>query len=218
MDKRLSSKIANASVFAAMMVVGIHTVGPWLEKKFYGSMLWCWESWGYFGVFLIAVPFFFCCSGYFLAGRMEESGWYRRCCGKRTRTLFVPYLVWCLAYALLPFVVFFLSNLVHGRLEFMPMDFGCRFWVHTFGLSPFQFPKNAPLWYLRTLMFFVIISPVLRYIVRKWGGGGGYYCYISQALCLERGGAGFMMITAFCLIASSIYRGLHIFAVECMAT
>ncbi len=33
-------KVANASVFAAMMVVGIHTAGRWLDDSARGSALW----------------------------------------------------------------------------------------------------------------------------------------------------------------------------------
>lgn len=152
-----------------MMVVGIHTAGRWLDDSARGSALWFWETWGYFGVFLTAVPFFFLCSGYFLAGHMAEAGWWRCECMKRVRTLCVPYILWGLAYAFLPFAIGLSANLLHGRIAIPQMDFGYRFWIDALGLSPFKLPGNYPLWYLRTLMIFVVLSPVFRLVIEKLG-------------------------------------------------
>ncbi len=165
-ERSLSHKISNASVFAAMMVVAIHTTGRPLDKVDAGTVLWWFEVFGHWGIFLIAVPFFFLCSGYFLAGHMTENCWWRHECLKRIRTLLVPYLSWGLLYAMLPFVIFFLANLFHGRFAFMQANFN---FVDTFGIYPFKLPCNTPLWYIRALLFFVLISPVLTFVSR--GGG-----------------------------------------------
>ena len=95
----MNHKVSNASFFAALMVVAIHTSGrePWTIEN--GTALWWLEAIGHCGVFGIAVPFFFICSGYFLARHMEECGWWRRECIKRARTLLAPYVFWCLAKA-----------------------------------------------------------------------------------------------------------------------
>ena len=53
-----NNKIANASFFTAMMVVGIHTAGR-QPGMFDGRLaLWWLEAIGHYGVFAIAVPFF----------------------------------------------------------------------------------------------------------------------------------------------------------------
>ncbi|MBR3922422.1 MAG: acyltransferase [Kiritimatiellae bacterium] len=162
-------KIANASVFATMMVVGIHTAGRWLGDDALGSALWFWETWGYFGVFLIAVPFFFVCSGFFLAAHMEETGWWYRECLKRVRTLVVPYIIWSLAYAFLPLTMEFAANIMHGKIAIPQTDFGLRFLIDTMGLSPFRLPRHYSLWYLRTLIIFVVLSPIFLFLIRKFG-------------------------------------------------
>jgi surface polysaccharide O-acyltransferase-like enzyme len=71
-----NTKIANASVIAMGMVVGIHTAGREIATLEFGSVIWWWCALGMYGVFQIAVPFFFFCSGYFLAKHIDEDGWY----------------------------------------------------------------------------------------------------------------------------------------------
>ena len=168
----INNKIANASFIAALMVVGIHTSGRAPNVIEGSSALWWLEVIGHYGFFLIAVPFFFICSGYFLAGHMEGCGWWKREFSKRMRTLLVPYIVWSLVYALLPLTVFFLANLMHGRIAFLEHYASIRFWVNAFGLNPFAWPQLVPLWYMRALLMFVAISPLLFYFLKKsryWG-------------------------------------------------
>ena len=163
----MNHKISNASLFAAFMVVGIHTVGRAPATIEAGTLLWWIEAIGHYGVFLIAVPFFFICSGYFLAGHMEEHGWWKRECVKRAQSLLVPYIVWSLIYASIPLIVFFLANLIHGRIRFLGEYASIRFWLHLLGLNPFAWPYLVPLWYVRALLMFVAISPLLMLFVKK---------------------------------------------------
>ena len=165
----INNKVANASFLAALMVVGIHTAGREPNEIGGGSALWWYEAIGHYGVFLIAVPFFFICSGYFLAGHIEEHGWWRREFSKRMRTLLIPYIIWCLVYALLPLTVFFFANLLHGRIAFWGHYASIRFWVNTLGLNPFAWPQLVPLWYVRALLLFVAISPLLLWFLKKTG-------------------------------------------------
>lgn len=173
----MNHKISNASFFAALMVVGIHTAGREPTTLKTGTLLWWLEAIGHYGVFLIAVPFFFICSGYFLAGHMQEHGWWRRECYKRLKTLFVPYVVWGLIYALIPLAVLFLMNSMHGRIAFLEHYASVRFWINPFGLYPFDWPRLVPLWYVRALLLFVLISPLLLKFVRKSARVGLFILY-----------------------------------------
>lgn len=170
-DTVTSQKMTNASLFAMAMVVAIHTAGRSIESIDKGSILWWIESLGHYGAFRLAVPFFFVCSGYFLAGHMEESGWWKRECVKRIKSLLVPYVFWSICYALLPLAVFFFANLIHGRIAFWEQACGLRFWINALGLNPFAWPRLTPLWYVRCLIVLVVASPLLhRFInnMRLW--------------------------------------------------
>lgn len=204
----MNHKIANASFFAVLMVAGIHTVGCDLDDAFHGSALWWWEVVGHYGLFNVAVPFFFICSGYFLAGHMQEDGWYKRECLKRVRTLLVPYVVWSLVFALLPLATSLLPNLMHGRVALMDRYASLQFWVNTFGLNPFAWPRLVPLWYVRTLLIFVAISPLLCNFIEKSGGIALLVCgLLSLALWIygwRSQGRGYLLLTK-CFNVSGLF-------------
>ena len=186
-SEELSHKISFASLLCAAMVVGIHVDGyqiPW-------SGMWLWNRFGHNGVFLIAVPFFFTVSGFMLAGhyacldsdsRLFDWGVWRDECVKRIRSLLVPYLIWCSAAVLLACVPAIAANLLHGRDLLANTPSGWRWWTIAYGLYPFTYPNVVPLWYLRTLMILVFISPLL-YLTVKWGGGAISYTYGSRMDC-----------------------------------
>lgn len=163
-DRTTSTKIANASVFGMMMIVGIHVLGHGWQSLEKGSPFWWFVAFGQYGIFSVAVPFFFTCSGYFLAGHMDEEGWWIRECGKRMKSLLTPYLLWCVISALLS------AGLDMRASGFRPLFYSSvSFWVDTFGFSPFRHPSLGPLWFVRALMLFVVASPVVYWCVRRTG-------------------------------------------------
>ena len=210
-DAHVSKKIRNASCIAAIAVVGIHTAGLRLEQLSVGSSIWCLELLGSYSLFQVAVPFFFLCSGYFLAGHMQEAGWWRRECRKRIHSLLVPYLVWSFVFALIPFVPRFASILLHGHIASLHQVLSWRFWLNALGANPFSWPGLVPLWFVRSLLVFVVISPVLKELFAKIGWGTLLVLYaVSLATGiygLHSSGKPYLFLTKFVSVSGLFYFG-----------
>ena len=151
----LSRKLANMSVIAALMVVVLHAGGV----ASHGSSGW-WLQRLATQVCKSAVPFFFLASGFFLVGRWGKAGWYRQAVSRRMRTLVLPYFIWCALWC----CYFIPVCCRHGGFA----DFlSAHAWAF-FGLDVLRPPFYSVAWYLRSLFFFVLISPVLVSFVRRF--------------------------------------------------
>lgn len=174
-----SEKVTLLSIVAAMMVVAIHVGG---NVAAHGSLVWWWEQIGHYGLFLAAVPFFFICSGFFLGRHCDEDGWWWRECLKRMRTLLVPYLIWSAVFAALGISAAVAANLIHGRDLLLHCPCGWRYWTRVIGVYPFNYPCLVSLWYIRSLLIFVVLSPLLVRLVKS---GGGIHCFrLYRGFCL----------------------------------
>lgn len=120
----------------------------------------------------IAVPFFFLFSGYFLglSYRQNPVQWYKRTLKKKFYTLFIPYCVWNTLYALtyVPFKMY--ANYKAGteiveETCFMDTNVSIGNFFCIFGGNLFNFPADIPFWYIRNLMFIVLIFPLFLAIL-----------------------------------------------------
>lgn len=113
------------------------------------------------------VAYFFSLSGYFLALHYGQYGWWKQAIIKRCRTLMVPYFLWG---GLLFIVSLGASCCAHGLRGqifdvFQRPVFGL---LDIFGCYPAVAPYScAPLWYVKTLFYFVIVSPLFFAFLRK---------------------------------------------------
>lgn len=150
-------KIETFSLISALMIVLMHSTGSGVGgfELFFQCLIK--------GVTSIAVPFFFCVSGYMLAKHISECGWWRNAVRKRLKTIVLPYLIWnAAAFCVLSFVRLF-SNVLHHTELIRNIDSP---WV-VLGLDVMRLPENGPLWYLRTLMLLIVVSPLLVWLINR---------------------------------------------------
>ena len=164
------------SFVCALLVVIIHVWSP----REIGSPAWWLYSLTSFRC--IAVPYFFVAAGYFLAGHIDEPGWWKRENYKRIWSLVVPYCLWCVLWQLCVVVPYCLwcvlwqlcvvvqrigANLLHDRPIFAMLgDLG---WSTFLGIDLLSHPNLAPMWFVRTLLVYVAVSPVLVWAIKKFG-------------------------------------------------
>lgn len=162
----LSRKIANVGFVCACLVVSIHlahpTGGP---GRYFDGLL-------YGGISSVAVPMFFAISGFLLAGKMDSEGWWKREVGKRVRTLVIPFFCW----SFIAFAVTVAEKIAISALKGAPLATAIGNvwregmpWVPLLGLDLTALPSVGALWYVRNLVFFVLLSPIFLKGIRRFG-------------------------------------------------
>lgn len=156
----VSRKIENMSVLSALLVVCIHISANGIDG--FGQYVWPWFP----GLIMrMAVPFFFVASGFFLAGHIDESGWWRSALRKRVSTLLMPYVVLNMVWFVVKYSIHWYGVLKFGaHADTLPFEWTLPLTI--FGLPPGG-PVLGPLWYVRNLILLVVLSPLMVYVVRK---------------------------------------------------
>lgn len=161
--RSLSDKVSVMSFLCACMVVFFHAT-PLSDT---GTVnWWFFHLFGREGVCSIAVPYFFACSGYFLAGHFGEVGYWGREVSKRIRSLVVPYFIWMLVGMIFGLCVAYAKNrFLHADIqnEFLVLPMWEKVILYA-GLHPFK--DVGFLWYVRTLFLFVLASPAIFFFLR----------------------------------------------------
>lgn len=101
----------------------------------------------------LAVPTFFCISGYLFFQGIETMKDVKEKMKKRAKTLIIPYLIGC-------FICFIITLFSQEEpIEFLQSKSVAKQLFYIF------FPGyNFPLWYVRNLILIVLISPLLFYV------------------------------------------------------
>lgn len=162
-SEKVSRKISNMSLLCAILVVSIHI--PWCDG--FGGRDWWVMKIIRDGLAQIAVPYFFCVSGFFLANRYGEQDWWKIAVKKRVLSLGVPFLIW----SPVALISFKLSKVLSNVVNHCPWQEGALLTsselMCLFGLIIDQPPLCYVFWFIRTLLIFVVISPILFWLKKK---------------------------------------------------
>lgn len=159
-----SNKIVNMSLLCALLVISIHLGYSEVES----GVIWWIASIFSDGYSRIAVPFFFVVSGYFLAGHCDEEGWWCKETLKRCRTVLLPFVAWAFLYEVVFIPLSIIADLKAGRPFGTNVSFMDSGFVSVFGIDAFSWPTSVPLWFLRALFLFVLLSGVIRWGLSRW--------------------------------------------------
>lgn len=179
MDKNISKSIDFLRFPLAIAVVFLHLPG-----KYTNWSEWSWHSWANFSgcdilslstnvLFQVAVPIFFFISGYLFS--YSYSGGGAKLFIKKTKSLLLPYLIWNLIALLLLVSIKMMGVLIHGNdiepiIEMLkPSNLFYAFCGNFSQGSPYA-PIDSPLWFIRNLYFFFLMSPILLYVIKKTNG------------------------------------------------
>ena len=100
---------------------------------------------------MAAVPIFFAISGFLLVKKSLQSSTFCIVVKNRAYSLLIPYVCWS--------VVYWACFKIHDGLDI----------VRLFGLDITTIPMYGVLWYIRLLFVLVLLSPLLRHFVRRFG-------------------------------------------------
>ena len=124
------------------------------------------------GICRLAVPCFFLISGYLFYNNLQDWSWdeWRRKMKSRARTLLLPYMLW----NIIALLVFWAYDNLHGSPVGFFQQFqnygGIRVFWGTNGGVPVGSsvaPIDGPLWFIRDLIYFVLLSPLIYQFI-KW--------------------------------------------------
>ena len=138
----------------------------------------------------VCVPLYFAVSGYLFFYNVTafEKSIYIKKVSSRVRTVLLPYIIWN-AFCLIRFTV---KPLMRGDMDFVGFlhtAFDCFVGRNlpvsefTSVLTPSFLPADNPLWFLRDLFIYVLLSPVFFYILKSCGK----YVLLLLSVCFLAG-------------------------------
>lgn len=150
--------------FLILLVVMLHSENVWNRFRTFRPARWNVFIQDFFsgGVCFIAVPLFFCISGFLFFEKEMKGPDFRKRIIKRIRTLLVPYLLVSLI-AIILFLVLqsvpFLQKYFNNQLQ-TDLPSLLKTWLVT--------PLAYQLWFLRNLFIGALISPLIYLLLKQF--------------------------------------------------
>ena len=161
----LSSKITIFYTLLIIMVVYIHSA--YLEMFQYETSDFVWKFWGGYGLCSVANPLFFIISGFLLVGGVTTVLDLLKKLRKRVRTVIVPFILWNAIFVLW-YVVLDITPGVSRYVNstgIMEAWKSLPLWKSIYNML--TEPAGFHLWFLRDLIVFMAISPLLWLISKR---------------------------------------------------
>ena len=181
-NKTLSEKVRAVSLICAVLVVLLHAYDQQLTVE-NNPMAWYVGKFLSGGLASIAVPFFFIVSGFLLTKQHDVGMTYGELVKRRLCSLGIPYVIWCLIYAMTYMIFTIWGNRLAGR----PLNYNTCLalplssWQNPFRIFGFDmngFPAAGHLWYIRNLLLLVVVSPLLLSVMKSKIAG---WCAVAVA-------------------------------------
>ena len=160
-----SEKLKVLSFVSILFVIFIHS--PYVEAKAYPLASSVQTFMTDFGLAIFAVPMFYFISGMLFFKGVESAKECFPKIRKRVRTLLVPYVIWNIVFVLWYVAMAVLPGISQYVNSDMLTSLNWRDPVGTFSFL-FVEPAGFHLWFLRDLMLFVVVSPLLYVVMKRW--------------------------------------------------
>ena len=149
-----------------LLHAGEHPIGP-DDVSFYDTLRIALSH----GICRIAVPVFFFFSGFLFFTHMDHwdtQVWLGKV-KKRVRTLLLPYLLWNVITLLAGFAYTWIRARVNPAAGGASLVETLRIngWLRIFWDSTYGCPIDYPLWFIRDLIVFVVLTPALFFLLKK---------------------------------------------------
>lgn len=163
MTKELSYKISFTNILLAFLIVILHsncekTIGWRNDGMLFAKLLKCFVD-CLNGIGHIAVPLFYIISAYLFYYNIKSSKDIYSKIKKRVKTLFVPYILWNVLFV---FVFWVILNSPFSKYMNMENDLDSLYNIMKAILNS----EKTPLWFIRNLLFYVMLSPIIYNISR----------------------------------------------------
>ncbi len=156
-DDRLRNKLNWMMFVCTILIVFFHIVRP--ENPGWFIRLLC-NTLPY-----LAVPSFFAISGFLLVGHCDKDDWWKSALKKRVGSLLVPFFAVNVLYLPLVFAYHLIPN--SPSYHSFEVAWAAKTIANGLGFNPYVFPACNPLWYIRTLLWFVLFSPVIVLLTKR---------------------------------------------------
>lgn len=160
MDGFLSTKLRFFAFWLMVGVVLLHSKNIFLGKSIPSFI----ESLFSENLTQICVPLFFMISGFLFFRNENSSIQYLEKIKKRIKSLLIPYILWCLGIFLLIFVLQQLPVIE----KLFPQKFSDLSFKENF-LNALIYPYNYPFWFIRELLFYVCLTPIIKFLIYRIG-------------------------------------------------